>query len=80
MSNRETAIEIARITAVIASGEMAEEIGQRAINELRRATGTDDSIVLDAVQTVGSYSLGVGSGAADIAEVVVDSAFDIFDW
>ncbi len=59
---------------------MAEEIGQRAINELRRATGTDDSIVLDVAQTVGSYSLGVASGSADIAEAVVDSAFDLFDW
>lgn len=78
MNERETAIEVARITAAIASGEMVEEVGQQMINELRRATGTDDSVVLDVVQTVGSHVLGVGSAASDAAEIVVGGIFDIF--
>ena len=77
--DRDAAKEIARITAAVASGEMAEEVGQRAIDALRRATGTDDSVVLDVAQTAASYTFGIGSGAADIAEVVTGGVFDLFD-
>lgn len=79
MSDRDTAVEIARITAAIAAGEIAEEVGQRAIDELRRATGTEDSEVLDVAQAVGSSVLGVGSIASDVAGGVVGGIFDIFD-
>lgn len=79
MSNRENTIQIARITASIASGEIAEEAGQQAINRLRQTTGTEDNDALDAVQSVASHALGVGSVAGDVAEAVADTLFDVFD-
>ena len=79
MTDRETAIEIARLTAAVASGEMAEEAAQQAINVIRRATGTDDSLALDGVQEVGSHVLGVGSVASDVAGAVTGGLFDLLE-
>lgn len=79
MNERESTIQIARITAAIASGEILEEAGQQAIDEIRRLVGLQDNVVLDVAQVVGSHAFGIGSGAADIAEVAVGSVFDLFD-
>ena len=69
MSTEENAVKIARITAAVATGTLAEEIGDRMITELRQATGTDDSVVGDVAQEVAGAVMGVGSLPADSAEI-----------